>query len=249
VHNKLDPLRVLYRRAVNREIVATDPTVGLELPLVRGRRERVISRERARLLLDVLPDGERALWATALYGGLRIGELRALRWRDVDFAGRMIHVRRSWDDVEGEIEVKSDAAWRRVPLAGRLCAELEAHRVRTERAEDELVFGRTPHTAFVRTTVRRRAIRAVDVHNEKIRVAAEAEGRELRAGELVELLTPHEARHTAASYLIAAGLNAKQLQTYIGHSDIRTTYNVYGHLFDGDEMEAAEQLDKYLAAA
>jgi hypothetical protein len=39
------------------------------------------------------------------------------------------------------------------------------------------------------------------------------------------------------------------LQTYIGHSDIRTTYNVYGHPFDGVEMEAAEQLDKYLAAA
>lgn len=51
VHNKLDPLRVVYRRAVNRDIVSTDPTANLELPLVRGRRERVVSRERARLLL------------------------------------------------------------------------------------------------------------------------------------------------------------------------------------------------------
>jgi integrase len=158
-------------------------------------------------------------------------------------------VRRAWDDVAGEIEVKSDAGRRKVPLAGRLSAELEVHRARTDRGEGDLVFGRTPHQAFVRTTVRRRAIRAADAHNAKVRAEADADGRELGDSELVELLTPHEARHTAASYLIAAGLNAKQLQTYIGHSDIRTTYNVYGHLFDGDEIEAAEQLDRYLDTA
>lgn len=248
VHNKLDPLRVVYRRAVNRDLVGTDPTANLELPLVRGRRERVVSRERARLFLDTLPEGERALWATALYGGLRVGELRALRWRDVDIEGRKIHVRRAWDDVAGEIEVKSDAGRRKVPLAGRLSAELEVHRARTNRSEGDLVFGRTPQEAFIRTTVRRRAIRAVEQHNAKVRARAQAEGRE-QLDELVELLTPHEARHTAASYLIAAGLNAKQLQTYIGHSDIRTTYNVYGHLFEGDEIVAAEQLDRYLDAA
>lgn len=249
VHNKLDPLRVVYRRAVNRDLITTDPTANFELPLVRGRRERVVSRERARLFLDTLPEGERALWATALYGGLRVGELRALRWRDVDFTGRKLYVRRAWDDVAGEIEVKSDAGRRKVPLAGRLTSELQTHRARTNRSESDLVFGRTPREAFIRTTVRRRAIRAVENHNAKVRARAQAEGRDLRDDELVELLTPHEARHTAASYLIAAGLNAKQLQTYIGHSDIRTTYNVYGHLFEGDEIEAAEQLDRYLDGA
>jgi len=200
-------------------------------------------------MLDVLPPFERALWGTALYSGLRIGELRALRWRDIDFAGRKIHVRRSWDDVEGEIEVKSDAGTRAVPLAGPLREELERHRAASDRGPDGLVFGRTAQTAFVRTTPRRRAVAAVRAHNETTRAKAEAEGRDVRSDELVELLSPHEARHTAASYLIAAGLNPKQLQTYIGHSDIRTTYNVYGHLFDGDEMQAAEQLDEYLAAA
>lgn len=62
-------------------------------------------------------------------------------------------------------------------------------------------------------------------------------------------LTPHEARHCAASYLIAAGLNAKQLSVYIGHSDIRTTYNRYGHLMPGGEREAATMLDVFLSRA
>jgi integrase len=63
----------------------------------------------------------------------------------------------------------------------------------------------------------------------------------------VELLTPlklHEGRHCAASYLIAA-LNPRQLNIYIGHSDIRTTYNRYGHLMPGDEAQAVKQLDRY----
>jgi integrase len=65
----------------------------------------------------------------------------------------------------------------------------------------------------------------------------------------LEPLTPHEARHTCASYLIAAGLNPKQVQTYIGHSDVRTTFNVYGHLLPGDEATAAAQLDALLGTA
>ncbi|MCW3003253.1 MAG: tyrosine-type recombinase/integrase [Conexibacter sp.] len=56
-------------------------------------------------------------------------------------------------------------------------------------------------------------------------------------------LTPHEARHCAASYLIAAGVNPKELSVYIGHTDIRTTYNVYGHLMPGNEQQAAAKLD------
>ena len=61
-----------------------------------------------------------------------------------------------------------------------------------------------------------------------------------------EPLSPHEARHTCASYLIAAGLNDMQLQRYIGHSDVRTTKNVYGHLFPGDRERVAAALDAYL---
>ena len=59
----------------------------------------------------------------------------------------------------------------------------------------------------------------------------------------------HEARHCAASYLIAAGLNPKQLSIYIGHSDIRTTYNRYGHLMPADEAQARKQLDAFFERA
>jgi integrase len=247
IHNKLDPLRVVYRRAIRDDLVGRDPTTGLDLPRVRGRRDRIAAPQDASRLLDALPDAERALWATAFYGGLRIGELRALRWRHVDLDAGVIRVERSWDDVEGEIDVKSDAGRRVVPLAGRLRHELAAHKLRTGRGDDELAFGRTPTQAFVRTTARRRALAAWAVFNEGVKQRARELDREIDPGELLTPLTAHEARHTCASYLIAAGLNPKQVQTYIGHSDVRTTYNIYGHLLPGDEREAAARLDAFLA--
>ena len=59
----------------------------------------------------------------------------------------------------------------------------------------------------------------------------------------------HEARHTFASLMIAAGVNAKALSTYLGHSTIGITFDRYGHLMPGNEDEAAGLLDAYLARA
>lgn len=93
VHNKLDPLRVIYRRALRDDLISVDPTDGLELERPNGRRSRIAHRDEAERLIAALPENERALWATALYGGLRRGELRALRWSDIDLANEpaLIH--------------------------------------------------------------------------------------------------------------------------------------------------------------
>jgi len=62
-------------------------------------------------------------------------------------------------------------------------------------------------------------------------------------------VTLHECRHTFATLMIAAGVNAKALQTFMGHSSITVTLDRYGHLFPGSEEEAANLLDAYLADA
>ncbi|MBA3364789.1 MAG: tyrosine-type recombinase/integrase [Actinobacteria bacterium] len=62
-------------------------------------------------------------------------------------------------------------------------------------------------------------------------------------------ITLHEATHTFASLMIAAGVNAKALATYMGHASVMITYDRYGHLMPGNEREAATLLDDYLARA
>jgi integrase len=143
VQNTLDPLRVIYRRAIRDEEVTADPTERLELRRPDGRRERIADPTEAAALIAAIAEGERALWACAFYAGLRRGELRALRWGDVDLPARVIHVSRGWDAIEREQAVKSAAGNRRVPILEPLAGELAAHKLRTEGSSEALVFGRT----------------------------------------------------------------------------------------------------------
>jgi len=62
-------------------------------------------------------------------------------------------------------------------------------------------------------------------------------------------LTPHQARHTYASLMIGAGVNAKTFSIYMGHANIAITLDRYGHLMPGAEHEAAAMLHAYLDAS
>ncbi|MGI8461205.1 MAG: tyrosine-type recombinase/integrase [Solirubrobacterales bacterium] len=228
IRNTLMPLRAILRRSVARGDIAVNPTSGLELPAVRGRRDRIASPEESSKLVGALPERDRALWATALYGGLRRGELQALRWDDVDLAKGVIRIERAWDVREGEIEPKSRAGRRTVPIAAVLRDYLVEDKQR--RDGDGLVFGRPDGKAFDGSTVDARAKAAWR-----------------NAG--LAPITLHEARHTFASLMIAAGVNAKALATYMGHASVTITYDRYGHLMPGNEDEAAALLDAYLTRA
>jgi integrase len=159
IRRKLDPLRVLYRRALEDEEILHNPTEKLRYPARKAKPRRIANTARVEALLGALPAGERAVWALAFYGGLRIGELRALRWSHVDFAAGVVSVEAAWDDVEGEQETKTEAGVRTVPLEAELRRELRAHKLATGRGGDDLMFGRTRTDAFVRSTMRARSRR------------------------------------------------------------------------------------------
>ncbi len=204
VANAVLPLRAIYRRCVERSEVAVNPTEGLRLPAVRGGRDRIARPQDAEALLDALPAEDRALWASALYAGLRRGELQGLRWSDVDFERGVIRVERGWDRVAGPIAPKSRTGRRRVPLSATLRRHLAEHRLSQGRGGDGLCFGLRPERAFCPAAVSARARAAWQ-----------------RAG--LEANSLHECRHTYAAFMVAAGVNAKALQTYLGHSSITVT--------------------------
>jgi integrase len=226
--NALMPLRAIYRRLISRGEVSINPTVGLLLPAERARRERVARPEEAQTLLAALTPKDQVVWATALYAGLRRGELRALRWSDIDLENGLIRVERGWDPEIGPILPKSRAGKRRVPLAAPLRVYLLEHRLRSEGAGEALVF-----------TGRGGKSLAPDALIERARRAWQKRG--------LQPIVLHECRHTYAAFMIAAGVNAKALSTYMGHSTITMTLDRYGHLMPGNEEEAATMLTHYLA--
>jgi integrase len=238
VKNHLMPVRVILRRAVRLGHVSINPTTDLDLPANADRIRRIASPSEALELLGALSERDRPLWATAIYAGLRCGEIAALKWEDVDLANGVIHVRNGWDERSGLIATKNRRR-RKVPLLAVLRDYLDHLKVTSGR-ETGYVFGSTSTRPFTSSAVRRRTARAWVVANA---VRAEHD----RA--LLEPITLHEGRHTYASVAIAAGVNAKALSTYMGHSSIEITFDVYGHLMPGSEDEAATLIDDYLALA
>jgi integrase len=137
--------------------LAVNPTAGLEMRAVRGRRDRIASPDECAKLLEALPVGDRALWATAMYGGLRRGQLMALRIEDVELGAGVIRVSRGWDYKEGEIPTKSGRE-RKVPIAVVLRDHLDEHLLGLAWREG-LVFGASASSPFTGTPLTQRADR------------------------------------------------------------------------------------------
>lgn len=229
IRNAVMPLRGIYRQALALDDVAVNPTIGIQLPAVRGRRERIATPTEAQALIAALPERDRALWATAMYAGLRSGELQALPDELIDLDRNVIEVRWSWDPKEGQVKPKSEAGTRTVPIAKVLRRYLAEQRLARGK-RGGLFFGRGRDRPFSNQAISQRADRIWKA-----------------AG--LNRIGLHDCRHTFASLMIAAGVNAKALSTFMGHSSITITLDRYGHLFPGSEEAAADLLDAYIEKA
>ena len=232
IRNSLKPLQAVFRRARTREGLALNPTHDLELPAPNPAEVQIVAPETAAALLKALPIEDRAIWSTAIYAGLRYGELRALRWGAIDLASKTIRVRESWDPKEGSIAPKTRTSKRTTPMPEVIRASLVELRGRRPAAPDDaLVFATDDGSPFHAASIYRRADRA------------------WAAAGLADRLRLHQARHTYASFMIAAGVNAKALSVFMGHSSIKVTFDLYGHLMPGTEAQAAALLDDFLGGA
>ena len=246
VKNVIVPVRAIYRRLSEHEIITRNPTTGARVPAGSGRRLAFLSPAEISPVLDALDVKDRALWATAIYAGLRRGELMALPWSDVDLGAGVITVRWAYDQPSKTTgPVKSSAGQdRRIPIVAALRDHLVEHRHRAGGRATGLVFARGRLAGSCRA-----ACRALPFADQAVSVRAQRAWN--RAG--VRPVTLHNCRHTFASLMIAAMAQAgtfdpKTIQQMLGHASIVQTYDTYGHLFPGSEANAGRMLDGFLAA-
>jgi integrase len=168
----------------------------------RTAREQAMSvAEREAQHAEDLQDAE--MVRVSAYAGLRLGELLALRWRDIDFAGQFITVGLAMS-AGVETSTKSGRV-RRVPLVDPAAAALDRASRRSDFTDpDELVFCNVFGRTLDRSALRRRFRRA--------QVAAE-----------LRLLRWHDLRHTYGSLLAADGIDLVAIQAAMGHSALATT--------------------------
>lgn len=253
-------LRAVLKVAVERRYLLTNPCDAVKLPRSTAAAvdQRVIlSPDEVAALAKAITPHFRLLIYAAAYTGLRAGELGALRRRDVDLLHGTLTVERGLKDVSGLLIFgpTKTAKARRVVLPSFLNAMFLHHLDSMDGGPDALVFrspdgGTLRHGNFYgrhfKPTVKRRYCIGCDA---AVRVE-DAKCMACAGGDLRYVLPPekhslrfHDLRHTCASMLIAAGAHPKAIQEHLGHADIQTTFNVYGHLLPSAQEALGAALD------
>jgi len=225
VRNLLAPVRALLATAFEEGLIRTNPAAGLRIAQrveAEAEETKALTQDELSALLAELPREWRLFFELLVHTGVRIGEAVALTWADVDCGKRRVHVRRRL--YRGRFDrPKSRYGRRSVPVSQGLAQGL--WRLRGTAPDEAPVFPS-------------RSGAYLDPSNLMARVLKPAAR---RAG--VPWVGFHTLRHTCATMLFRHGLNAKQVQVWLGHHSPAFTLSVYVHLL-GDDLPNPDFLDK-----
>jgi integrase len=219
----LAPLKALLATAVEEGLIRSNPAAGLRnlLPMPPSgavdEPPKALTEEELARLLDAIPPDWRLFFEFLAHTGLRIGEAVEVRWGDLDFGERRLHVQRAF--YNGGVSLPKGRKARRIRLTQGMATQLWARRKVTRGKDSDLVFPADRGGRIVQTNLTRRALKPAA----------------WRAG--VGWVTFHTFRHTCATILFRRGWNIVQVQKFLGHADSTTTMRVYVHLLDEDLPE------------
>jgi len=228
-------LHSALRTAVEWGLISYNPCDRVRPPRQQVREGIALTPEQARALVTALKGHPwEAYYLLALTGGLRPGELRALRWCDCDLTQGVITVQRSAVRVRGAgwliKDTKTHQA-RAVALPALTLEALKRHRLRSQyTASSDLVFANAKGQPVEAQNLARRVWQP------------------LLAQAGLPRIRPYDLRHTTASLLGALGAHPKVLQELLGHSSPTVTLGVYTHTLPTLHREAVERLGELLSS-
>ena len=222
--------RAALEKAVQEGMIRSNPSAGCKLPPKRGREMQVLGREELqRFLLQAQAEGCFELFLLDLCTGLRRGELLALQWGDLDFDAGTLTVEKQVYAVKGQLQLsvpKTKASIRKLVLPPGVVEVLREYR---KGVDSRWMF---PSPVKEDTPLSPGAARR------RLQCILE------RAG--CKHVRFHDLRHTFATLSLENGMDVKTLSAMLGHVSAATTLDIYTHVTDTMQTEAAARIDRGL---
>lgn len=217
-----------FKYALEEKYISENPYYGIKVPKDRGIKEiKIFTKEEAEKILDVkgFSKLKKDIINLAYRTGMRIGEILALKWEDINFQNHFLTVRRTLSGYDNEslpeiCEPKTRASRRRIDLD-----EVCMHMFNSIERNGEYVFHKADGTILSRQCITSSFKRMCKSAN-------------------VTYRSFHCLRHTHASILLAGGVHPKIVQERLGHAKISTTMDTYSHLIPGIQKAAVDVFNK-----
>lgn len=222
--------------ALDDEIITANPISGIFKRISKPRSPKKeidpLKHEEVALYLEACarhyPEHYH-FFLTAFRTGMRLGELLALKWRDIDWYGKFILVRRSYK--RGRLDHTKTGKQRRVDMSNQLFEALRELHIRRKKEALESGKGKVEEFIFPRNG---KPIEQNSIRYPFKRILEKAGLREIRF---------HDIRHTFASLLFSDGASPVYVKEQMGHSSIQITVDIYCHLIPNSNRDMVNRLD------
>lgn len=220
-------------KAVKENLIAQNPAAGCKLPPIKREEMKILSRETMqKLLIQAKEENYYELFLLEFATGLRLGELTALQWDDLDLNTGELRINKQAAIIGSEVvitEPKTKAAVRTLLLPPQVVNVFREYRTRVN-----------SRWLFPSPKKEDMPLRPSVVHQRLHRILNHAGCERVRF---------HDLRHTFATNALAHGMDIKTLSTILGHVSSATTLNTYSHITDEMRQKAAAKIDAGIAKA
>jgi len=246
VKHNLRLVKQMLNHAVDWGYIRDNPAAKVRYPKIPRREKEmessILTPAEIRKLLDEIPAEWESLLLVAITGGLRIGEILAMRWGNLDRSSGQYYVRETWVRPKKDRPAvfsppKTESSIAPVDLTPVCLDLLRVHRGRQKEEKQKLG----------------------EEYKDQDLIFASSTGSHLHDSNLIKrvfkpaltdaglrIIRFHDLRHTCASLLIDQGESPKYVQKQMRHASIDITFDRYGHLFPDENQEAAKRLDETL---
>ena len=236
IKNHAGVLHRALEKAVQWGYIPRNPADGCSLPRIEKREVSFLAGDDLRRFLDAI-QGNRfeAVFLTAIFTGMREGELLGLCWEDVDFQRGTIHVRQQLQLVRGiyhMVATKSDKARMLTPSPFVMDV---LKQVRQEQLQQRIAAG----PDWIRDYDHDLVFTKPNGENIARNTLYMAFKRCLAAAGLPASIRFHDLRHSFAVFALESGDNIKEIQAALGHYSAAFTMNTYGHISENARKESA----------